>query len=241
MSQNYICSLFDGYADRFDHELVVTLDYRGHEQVVNAMINAMNINIKVSINSDIETPVLQGLSPSISDNKRLAVIDLGSGTGLCGALIRKLIPDINVYGVDLSQRMLEKAVDRRCYDSLILGDAEEYLLSCGLTVDAIIAADVFIYIGDLLKIMKASHSALKSKGFLIFTIEELINPLENISNLDLNTLDDDPSTLNEKETGKRERNKLMCLRLPIDIFHRYVSRYFQLLSLCSLFLFTLKP
>jgi ubiquinone/menaquinone biosynthesis C-methylase UbiE len=82
------------------------------------MITALNINDKIKINSDKEIPVLQSLSP---DSERLKVIDLGSGTGLCGALIRKLIPDIDIYGVDLSQRMLEKAVERQCYDGLILG------------------------------------------------------------------------------------------------------------------------
>ena len=78
--------------------------------------------------------------------------------------------------MDLSQRMLEKCVFRGCYNSLILGDAVEFLESVmPSSVDSIIAADVFIYVGDLNKILKSSYNALKEKNsFLIFTIEEMI-------------------------------------------------------------------
>ena len=78
--------------------------------------------------------------------------------------------------MDLSQRMLEKCVFRGCYNSLILGDAVEFLESVKTSsVDSIIAADVFIYVGDLNKILKSSYNALKEKNsFLIFTIEEMI-------------------------------------------------------------------
>ena len=72
--------------------------------------------------------------------------------------------------------MLEKCVFRGCYNSLILGDAVEFLESVKTSsVDSIIAADVFIYVGDLNKILKSSYNALKEKNsFLIFTIEEMI-------------------------------------------------------------------
>ena len=71
--------------------------------------------------------------------------------------------------------MLEKSIQRGCYNSLILGDAAEYLENVTpFSVDAVIAADVFIYIGDLRKIFQLAFNALKSeKGFLIFTVEEM--------------------------------------------------------------------
>lgn len=196
MSQNYVCSLFDGYADRFDLELVVKLDYKGHEQVVNALISALDFSDKTISSTDKE--MLESLPTEISDSKRLNVVDIGSGTGLCGSLLRRLIPHIFICGIDLSQRMLERAVERQCYDSLILGDAEEYLKTCESSIDAIIAADVFIYIGDLLEILKSSYTALQLNGLLIFTVEELTNPLENISHtVNPSTLDEDLSVFDE--------------------------------------------
>ena len=88
-----------------------------------------------------------------------------------------------IQGVDLSQRMLEKCVIRGCYNSLVLGDAVEFLESVETSsVDAIIAADVFIYVGDLMKILKSSYKVLKEKNsILIFTIEEMtINSVESV-------------------------------------------------------------
>jgi predicted TPR repeat methyltransferase len=87
--------------------------------------------------------------------------------------------NVTLIGVDLSQQMLEKASKRGknndCYDSLIVGDALDYLHRVEKnSIDVIIAADVFIYIGDLLAFFQAAKQAfLENNGLLVFTVEEL--------------------------------------------------------------------
>ena len=168
MNDNYVRGLFDGYADRFDSELVGKLQYRGHHHVVDALKNAL-----ISKRSSQSSPPLEGI---------FDFIDIGSGTGLCGELLRQSIPNAHITGVDLSQRMLEKSIGRGCYNKLVLGDAVSYLDKVPVgSVDAIIAADVFIYIGDLEAIFKSSSAALKCEvGFLVFTVEELIPELQGL-------------------------------------------------------------
>src|SRR5439155_24800722 len=96
----YLVELFDGYADRFDEHLVEKLHYRGPELLRAAVSRA--------------TP-----------RTDLAVIDLGCGSGLCGALLRPVASTL--VGVDLSPRMIEKARQRGVYDELLREDVVEAL------------------------------------------------------------------------------------------------------------------
>jgi predicted TPR repeat methyltransferase len=182
MDQKYVSTLFDGYADRFDKELCGKLEYKGHEQVINALMRVLNdVADRDKVTIPIETP-LQSLS--LNSRKEYSVLDIGCGTGLCGFLLRKLMPYANISGVDLSQRILEKSVQRECYNNLVLGDALQYLNTCNsLSMDSIIAADVFIYIGGLNKIFEAIYKVLRLKdSYLIFTVEELDQPLASVLN-----------------------------------------------------------
>ena len=86
MTDNYVRGLFDGYADRFDSELVGKLQYRGHHHVIDGLKDAI-INKKSSDSA----PALE---------KKYDIIDIGSGTGLCGELLRKSIPNAQITGVD---------------------------------------------------------------------------------------------------------------------------------------------
>jgi predicted TPR repeat methyltransferase len=168
MTDFYVSGLFDGYADRFDDELVVKLGYTGHRHVVDALERAF---ADVQISGRNVAPYSQEFSSA----GQYSIVDIGSGTGLCGELLRKQFPTALISGVDLSQRMLEKATEKACYNRLTLGDAASYLSGTAEgSVDGIIAADVFIYVGDLKEIFELSYHALKPEGsFLAFTIEEL--------------------------------------------------------------------
>ena len=55
-------------------------------------------------------------------------MDLGCGTGLCGPLLRDILPQgSRLTGVDLSIRMLDKAAKRQCYDNFVESDIVVYL------------------------------------------------------------------------------------------------------------------
>lgn len=77
------------------------------------------------------------MTQTSATRKTLAVLDLGAGTGLaCEPLVTALKTvlerssvNIHVIGVDLSEKMLYKAVQRQCYQSLITSEAVAFLQS----------------------------------------------------------------------------------------------------------------
>ena len=77
----------------------------------------------------------------------LAILDLGCGTGLAGAMFQATGPR-GWTGVDLSPAMIEKARARGIYDHLDVADLESALPRRAV-YDLILAADTLVYLGDL--------------------------------------------------------------------------------------------
>lgn len=142
----YVAKLFDEYANRFDKNLVEDLEYRGPQQLHHA--------------------VRQAAGPG---ERQFDVIDLGCGTGLCGPLFRDLARTL--VGVDLSPKMIEKTRARNVYDRLMLADIATALREPGVSYDLILAADVFIYVGELTSVFEACRTALRPGGLFAFSIE----------------------------------------------------------------------
>ena len=140
----HIQDLFDDYAPRFEQHLVDQLNYRGPEQLHEAV-------------------------ERVTDRHDLDILDLGCGTGLCGAQFRSMARWI--VGVDLSPAMIESSARRRVYDQLLQG---ELMIALNETAryDLILAGDVLIYVGDLTAMMPAVAKALRSGGLFAFTIED---------------------------------------------------------------------
>jgi predicted TPR repeat methyltransferase len=138
-------SLFDRYASKFDTHLVGALKYR-----VPQMISKM---------------ILERFPA-----RKFNLLDLGCGTGLVGAALGPI--EGYMVGVDLSVPMLEEAKKHNVYsrlhsvnllDALDATDANEY--------EVIVAADVFVYLGDLSAAIRDSFKVLRSGGWLIFSCE----------------------------------------------------------------------
>jgi predicted TPR repeat methyltransferase len=89
---------------------------------------------------------------------------------LCGPLLQPLTQ--RLVGVDLSAGMLQKAQARGCYDELVHADAAQFLHGLVQPVDVVVAADVFIYIGDLHPVWSGLRRALKAGGWLALSAEE---------------------------------------------------------------------
>jgi predicted TPR repeat methyltransferase len=142
----YLIPLFDGYADRFDEHLVNTLHYVGPQLLRDAVA-------AVTARSD------------------LSVIDLGCGTGLCGALFRRLAS--RLVGVDLAPRMIEKSRQRGVYDELVRADIVDALRQRPGSADLVLAADVFIYVGELTAVFDAVRDALWPAGLFALTVESI--------------------------------------------------------------------
>ena len=137
---------FDDFAETFDQHLVERLEYKTPE-IINLSVRSV-------------------IGP---EREELDVLDLGCGTGLCGPLFRDLARTLT--GIDLSEKMLEKARQRDVYDELAPSDIVSFLSPARDAYDLIIAVDVFVYIVDLGQIFMASAQALRSGGLFAFSLE----------------------------------------------------------------------
>lgn len=141
---DYLLWVFDGHAESFDAHLAA-LDYRG-PQMIHRLV--------------------AGTWPERPDR---VLLDLGCGTGLNAPLFRRYASHID--GIDLAPRMLQQALRRGGYDGLYKAEAHAFLQRPPRRYDAILATDVFIYIGRLEPLFAAAHAALNDGGELLFTVE----------------------------------------------------------------------
>ena len=141
----YLLRLFDSYAPSFDQHLVETLNYVVPEKLLEAVLAA---------------------SPGAA---ALDVIDLGCGTGLVGEQFRGVAGRLT--GVDVSARMIQLAQRRNIYDQLVVGDYVHYLSARHEPCDLVLAADVFIYAGDLVAVFRAVARLLRRGGLFAFSLE----------------------------------------------------------------------
>jgi predicted TPR repeat methyltransferase len=98
-----------------------------------------------------------------------AILDAGCGTGLCGPTLRAYASRLT--GVDLSPAMLKRARSSRLYDDLIQSELTVHLNERTAAYDLIVAADTFVYFGELGPLVAAAASALRPGGSLVFTVE----------------------------------------------------------------------
>jgi predicted TPR repeat methyltransferase len=141
---DYVVWVFDGHAERFDAHLAA-LNYRGPQMVAG---------------------LVEGIWAR--DGSR-AILDLGCGTGLNAPLFRPYARRLD--GVDLAPRMLQQSARRGGYDHLYKAEAHAFLRRPPCRYDAVLATDVFIYIGQLEEIFSLSDQYLGENGELLFTIE----------------------------------------------------------------------
>lgn len=150
---HYVQSLFDDYAAEFDHHLIELLHYRAHIVL---------------------TQPLAGMAADRASGRFESALDLGCGTGLCAPLLKprgKALVD-RLTGIDLSGNMLDQAHALGLYDELTQADAAGYLQATEERFDLILAADVFIYIGDLAPIFAAASRVMPSGGVFCFSAEQ---------------------------------------------------------------------
>lgn len=142
--KTYVEGLFDDYADQFDDHLVNVLRYRTPTVLAEAIRRAQP----------------QGFR---------SALDLGCGTGLVAPQLKDLVPRLD--GVDLSQRMLDKARALKLYDRLDKADVVEHLLATERRYDLVLSADVVPYLGELEPLVAAVRRVLEPGGLFAFTAE----------------------------------------------------------------------
>jgi predicted TPR repeat methyltransferase len=147
MPPNYVIRLFDDFAATFERRLVEELKYCVPEA------------LRAVVARHWPMPPPTGLD----------VLDLGCGTGLVGRQFRDVARCLT--GIDLSTGMLAEATRTGIYDRLVCEDAVQYLTTAGERVDLILAADLFIYIGDLTELFAAASAILRAGALFAFSIE----------------------------------------------------------------------
>jgi predicted TPR repeat methyltransferase len=141
--RHYVEPMFDDYAERFDEHLRV-LNYQA-------------------------PTVLTAHLKTIAPGGFKRALDLGCGTGLCGPLLRPMVEQLD--GVDLSTRMLDQARTLGVYDHLVHAEMLDHLRGTTQRYDLVLAADVFIYVGELDLLFAAVRRVMLGGGVYCFSAE----------------------------------------------------------------------
>jgi predicted TPR repeat methyltransferase len=149
---DYVKGLFDQYAGHFDRHLVGVLGYRTPELLAGLL------QPHLATAPGMERPLD-------------AALDLGCGTGLCAPFLRPLAR--RLAGVDLSEKMLDKAREAGLYDELVCADIVPWLEGQQAGWDLVLAADVLVYFGELAPLFTRVARALRPGGWFAFSVETL--------------------------------------------------------------------
>lgn len=143
--REYVETLFDNYAENFETSLVGDLKYEFPKTIMKIVQEATG---QTALGS---------------------VVDLGCGTGLAGVEVEPFCTRLE--GIDLSSSMLKIAEQKHIYQRLIHQDITHYLKTTKLNFDYFIAADVFLYLGDLTEVFQLIKSQNQKSGKLLFSTE----------------------------------------------------------------------
>jgi predicted TPR repeat methyltransferase len=150
MTETYVRRLFDQYAARYDAALTGHLNYRGPailREAVEGVMRAAGRPMRFS-----------------------SALDLGCGTGLAGAAFRPFVECL--VGIDLSPAMIAEAATKGLYDDLACANVADFLTGADAArYNFVLAADVFVYVNDLMPIVAAIARVLAPEGVLAFTVE----------------------------------------------------------------------
>ena len=144
--EQYVRNLFDQYAPTFEQQLLNKLNYQ-----VPEALQKMLARHRADIAS-------KGTS-----------LDLGCGTGIMGQVLSDYCQ--SWVGVDLSEKMLEQARLKSCYDELHAMDLTCYLKKTQRLFSLFVAADSFIYMGDLQPVFLNMQRCAQRNALVAFSIE----------------------------------------------------------------------
>jgi predicted TPR repeat methyltransferase len=145
--EGYVRHLFDQFSSEYDARMRGQLAYRAPE-------------------------ILRELADLVimPREERLDILDLGCGTGLSGASFKDIAARLD--GVDLSPAMAAIARKRGLYNEIIIADLETALNEIAHRYDLVLAADTFVYLGDLEAVFAGTARALRENGYFLFTVEK---------------------------------------------------------------------
>jgi predicted TPR repeat methyltransferase len=150
MPPTYVRALFNQYAPKFEAALMDDLGYRGPDLLFKAVLAAR----------------VAARKPAFFRR----AIDLGCGTGLAARAFS--VQTDEIIGIDLSPRMIEFANATGLYAGLEVAEAVEGLGGKqDASADLILAADVMVYVHDMVPLLHQAARVLAPDGLLAFTAE----------------------------------------------------------------------
>ncbi|KAM3568190.1 hypothetical protein VYU27_009683 [Nannochloropsis oceanica] len=173
----YVVELFDYYAPTYDQHMKEGLLYTAPRILRQEVRKVLNHTL---FSEGALGPVTaEGSNEALTRalNKSMRILDLGCGTGLCGAWFTDY--STRMVGVDLSPKMLAQAQKKLVYDELYDRDLREWVKeeatkSPAPTYDIIVSADVLQYLGSLEEVFLSTSLLLEPRrGLFAFTLEEL--------------------------------------------------------------------
>ena len=147
-----IADYFNMVALHYNEDMLLNQNYTGHAIIADALL-----------------PRLEKVEGQAQ------VLDLGSGTGLCGEMIKEKKPFCVLTGIDLSLEMVVEAhllmlENVALYDFLKHTDMMHYVTTTEKKYHAVMAGLSLHYLGDLTAILTAIKAILLPGGTLTFTV-----------------------------------------------------------------------
>jgi predicted TPR repeat methyltransferase len=146
----FVTSLFNSYAPTFEQHLSRELGYRAPHDLFEIF--------REHLASAGRAPI-----------EKFDVLDIGSGTGLGGAIFRPIARSL--VGVDIAPIMAQHSCERGVYDQVHCCDVTAMMRDNPGRFDLILSTDLFIYIGEISELMREATAALRPGGFIAFSIE----------------------------------------------------------------------
>ena len=145
----FVREIFDTFANDFE-EVLHNLNYKV-PFLISKSLDSLYANLKL---------------------KKMKILDVGCGTGLCGKYLKKYAKMGGLDGVDISPEMLKIAKQKKVYSHLYNQDLKEFLDSHPDSYDLITAADVFTYFGELNQLFILLYNSLRKNGRVLFSVSE---------------------------------------------------------------------
>ena len=145
-NQQELEELYKLWADNYEHDVVEVIGYVGHLITTELLIKYV-------------------------DSSKVKILDAGCGTGLVGEILYKK-NFRNIVGIDFSKPMLDQAIEKKVYQSLLKADLMQDLEFQDNTFDAIVCAGTFTcgHVGPraLFELVRVS----KTGAYIVFTVRE---------------------------------------------------------------------
>ena len=145
-STDELMDVYDGWAARYDDELLGEWGYTSPQKAVDLLSESMRLS-------------------------NLRVLDAGCGTGLVGSLL-KVAGVPNITGIDYSSGMLAQAQEKRIYDALHLMDMNQSLDLASNSFDAVTCIGTFTSTHVKPDAVRELVRVTRPGGSVIFTVRD---------------------------------------------------------------------